>query len=80
MTASRKSKDPLHAVTLEAMVNDLVSFFGWPALGEQIPIRCFNSEPSVRSSLKFLRKVEWARTKVERLYLDDQKRDARGRD
>ncbi len=63
------SRDPLHGVTLEAMVNDLVAFFGWEELGRQIAIRCFTSDPSVGSSLKFLRKTPWARAKVESLYL-----------
>jgi len=69
MTAPPDSKDPLHGVTLEAMVNDLVAFFGWEQLGQQIAIRCFQSDPSVSSSLKFLRKTPWARAKVESLYL-----------
>jgi uncharacterized protein (DUF2132 family) len=75
------SKDPLHGITLEAMVNELVDFFGWQELGERIPIRCFQSEPSVASSLKFLRKTPWARAKVEGLYLFVQRervRRARG--
>jgi uncharacterized protein (DUF2132 family) len=62
-------KNPLHGITLEAMVNDLVSFFGWEELGRRIPVRCFTSDPSVSSSLKFLRKTPWAREKVEGLYL-----------
>lgn len=69
MTTSPKSRDPLHGITLEAMVNDLVAFFGWEELGQRIAIRCFTSEPSVSSSLKFLRKTPWAREKVESLYL-----------
>lgn len=69
MTAPPRPKDPLHGVTLEAMVNDLVAFFGWEELGRQITIRCFTSDPSVGSSLKFLRKTPWARDKVESLYL-----------
>ncbi|MFZ6180967.1 VF530 family DNA-binding protein [Nannocystis pusilla] len=69
MTTSPKSRDPLHGITLEAMVNDLVAFFGWEELGRRISIRCFTSEPSVSSSLKFLRKTPWAREKVESLYL-----------
>jgi uncharacterized protein (DUF2132 family) len=80
-TTKTPSKDPLHGVTLEAMVNELVDFFGWQELGERIPIRCFQSEPSVSSSLKFLRKTPWARTKVEGLYLFVQRervRRARG--
>jgi uncharacterized protein (DUF2132 family) len=62
-------RNPLHGITLEAMVNDLVSFFGWEELGRRIPVRCFQSDPSVSSSLKFLRKTPWAREKVEGLYL-----------
>ncbi|MBZ5715773.1 VF530 family DNA-binding protein [Nannocystis pusilla] len=69
MTTTPRSKDPLHGITLEAMVNDLVAFFGWEELGRRISIRCFNSDPSVSSSLKFLRKTPWAREKVESLYL-----------
>jgi uncharacterized protein (DUF2132 family) len=62
-------RNPLHGITLEAMVNDLVAFFGWEELGQRIPVRCFLSDPSVSSSLKFLRKTPWAREKVEGLYL-----------
>jgi uncharacterized protein (DUF2132 family) len=62
------SRDPLHGITLERMVTELVAHFGWPELGQRIPIRCFNSDPSVASSLKFLRKTPWARAKVEGLY------------
>ncbi len=65
-----KSKDPLHGVTLEAMLTELVAFFGWEALGDRIPVKCFLNDPSVASSLKFLRRTPWAKTKVERLYLD----------
>jgi uncharacterized protein (DUF2132 family) len=64
-----KSSDPLHGLTLEALLNALVAHFGWKALGERIPIRCFTHEPSINSSLKFLRKTPWAREKVEGLYL-----------
>lgn len=64
-----QARNPLHGVTLEAMLNALVAHFGWPALGEQVQIRCFTFEPSVASSLKFLRKTPWAREKVESLYL-----------
>jgi len=62
-------RNPLHGITLEKMLNDLVAHFGWPGLGEQIDIRCFTSDPSIASSLKFLRKTPWAREKVESLYL-----------
>jgi uncharacterized protein (DUF2132 family) len=64
-----QARNPLHGVTLEAMVQSLVAHFGWPELGRQIPVRCFTSDPSVPSSLKFLRKTPWAREKVESLYL-----------
>ena len=62
--------DPLHGKTLETIVRHLVDTFGWEMLGEMIPINCFKSNPSVNSSLKFLRKTPWARKKVEDLYID----------
>ncbi|MES2613623.1 MAG: VF530 family protein [Pseudomonadota bacterium] len=62
-------RNPLHGVTLEAMVVALVDYFGWEELGQRVPVRCFQSDPSVASSLKFLRKTPWAREKVESLYL-----------
>ena len=62
-------RNPLHGVTLEAMVTALVEHHGWAGLGERIPVRCFNVDPSVSSSLRFLRKTPWAREKVEGLYL-----------
>ena len=62
-------KDPLHGVTLEQIMNSLVTCYGWDGLGHCIDIDCFNSNPSVKSSLKFLRKTPWARKKVENLYL-----------
>jgi len=61
--------NPLHGVTLEQIVTSLVAHYGWEALGSRIDIRCFNIDPSVKSSLKFLRKTPWARKKVENLYL-----------
>jgi uncharacterized protein (DUF2132 family) len=64
-----QARNPLHGITLEQMLNALVAHFGWPGLGEQINIRCFTSDPSINSSLKFLRKTPWAREKVESLYL-----------
>ena len=67
-----KPKDPLHGVTLEKILNDLVDHFGWEELGALITINCFNSDPSIKSSLKFLRKTEWARKKVEGLWLSMQ--------
>lgn len=64
-----KSNDPLHGITLEQIVNRLVEYYGWEELSEHIEINCFTSNPSVKSSLKFLRKTAWARQKVEKLYL-----------
>lgn len=69
MTEPTRKPDPLHGVTLKAMVEHLVERYGWPGLGERITIRCFTHDPSVNSSLKFLRKTPWAREKVESLYL-----------
>jgi uncharacterized protein (DUF2132 family) len=66
---STQPRNPLHGLTLEAIVTALVAHYGWPGLGERIPLRCFTSEPSLASSLKFLRKTPWAREKVEALYL-----------
>jgi uncharacterized protein (DUF2132 family) len=66
--ASPKSDNQLHGVTLEKMVTELVAHYGWPELGQLIPVRCFTHDPSVSSSLKFLRKTPWARDKVEHLY------------
>jgi uncharacterized protein (DUF2132 family) len=63
------SQDPLHGMTLQAIVEALVAYFGWPELGQRVPVRCFQLDPSVSSSLKFLRKTPWARAKVEGLYL-----------
>lgn len=61
--------DPLHGVTLEKILTDLHDTYGWDELGRMIDIRCFNLDPSIQSSLKFLRKTPWARKKVEELYL-----------
>ncbi|UOK42874.1 MULTISPECIES: VF530 family DNA-binding protein [Flavobacterium] len=63
------SKDPLHGITLKTIVEDLVNFYGFDTLGELINIKCFRENPSVKSSLTFLRKTDWARTKVEELYI-----------
>jgi uncharacterized protein (DUF2132 family) len=60
----------MHGVTLERILNELVAHYGWNALGQMISIRCFTTDPSIGSSLKFLRRTPWARTKVESLYLD----------
>lgn len=63
------SKDPLHGITLQKIVEKLVDFYGFDTLGELINIKCFNDNPSVKSSLTFLRKTDWARKKVEELYI-----------
>lgn len=68
MTAPQP-RNPLHGKTLEAIVTELAAHYGWEGLGQRIPVRCFTFEPSVSSSLKFLRKTPWAREKVEGLYL-----------
>ena len=73
------SRDPLHGITLEAMLTQLVDFFGWDELGQQINIRCFTSEPSVKSSLSFLRRTPWARAKVEVLYIKARSAEVQGR-
>lgn len=64
-------RDPLHGVTLEKIVTQLVERHGWTAMGSRIPIRCFLHDPSVKSSLAFLRKTPWARKKVEKWYIED---------
>ncbi len=64
-----QSRDPLHGVTLEKLLTELVAHYGWEELGGRIDIRCFNFDPSIQSSLKFLRKTPWARAKVEQLYV-----------
>jgi uncharacterized protein (DUF2132 family) len=66
---STQPKNPLHGITLEHMLTALVARYGWKSLGAAIPIRCFNNDPSIPSSLKFLRRTPWARAEVERLYL-----------
>jgi uncharacterized protein (DUF2132 family) len=71
------SPDPLHGVTLEKILHELVEQYGWEELGQRIDIRCFNFDPSVKSSLKFLRKTPWARTKVEALYVQHRVRALR---
>lgn len=69
------NKDPLHGITLEQIVISLVEYYGWEELGELIDIRCFNYDPSVKSSLKFLRRTPWARKQVEDLYLAVKRMD-----
>jgi uncharacterized protein (DUF2132 family) len=65
-----QANNPLHGKTLEALLVYLVSYYGWEELGEKIKINCFRKDPSIKSSLKFLRKTPWARKKVEDLYLN----------
>jgi len=65
-----QSHDPLHGVTLASIVERLYKHYGWQALGDQIPIHCFQKDPSIKSSLKFLRRTPWAREKVEALYVE----------
>lgn len=67
---STQPNNPLHGLTLEQILNALVDRFGWADLGQRISIRCFNHEPSIASSLKFLRRTPWAREQVEALYVD----------
>ena len=70
MTDRPQPRNPLHGITLEQIVNELAASPGWEELGRRIPVRCFTSDPSVSSSLKFLRRTPWARAKVEALYLE----------
>lgn len=65
----KQSNDPLHSITLEMILTQLVEHYGWDEMGRLINIRCFNYDPSIKSSLKFLRRTLWARKKVEELYL-----------
>lgn len=67
--SEEQPNNPMHGVKLEQVINDLVEYYGWEELGERITIKCFNIDPSVKSSLKFLRKTPWARQKVENLYI-----------
>lgn len=66
----QQPNNPLHGITLEKLLTQLVDHYGWDELGRRVDIRCFNWEPSIKSSLKFLRKTQWARDKVEQLYVD----------
>jgi uncharacterized protein (DUF2132 family) len=68
--------NPLHGITLEKMLTELVTFYGWQAMGQQIDIRCFTQDPSIGSSLKFLRRTPWARERVEALYVAMRNQDA----
>ena len=78
-TTQTQPRNPLHGMTLQTILSELVDYFGWEGLAERIPVRCFASDPSIASSLKFLRKTPWAREKVEGLYgfmLREKRRDA----
>lgn len=77
--SKQQTHDFLDGVTLEQIVTALVDDYGWVKLGKYINIKCFTSDPSVKSSLKFLRKTDWARTKVENLYISMKKREQRNR-
>ena len=66
---SEQANNPLHGVTLEQLLTRLLEQYGWEGLAQRIDINCFKSDPSIKSSLKFLRKTEWARKKVQRLYI-----------
>ena len=68
--------NPLHGITLEKMLTDLVTLYGWQAMGQQIDIRCFTHDPSIGSSLKFLRRTPWARERVEAMYVDTRNQHA----
>jgi len=67
--SDQQPNNPLHGITLETVVTRLMEHYGWDGLAQQININCFKSDPSIKSSLKFLRKTQWARDKVEHLYL-----------
>jgi uncharacterized protein (DUF2132 family) len=67
--AHEQPNNPLHGLTLESILNRLVEHYGWSGLAEEINLNCFKSDPSIKSSLKFLRKTQWARDKVEALYV-----------
>ncbi|MFU8838762.1 MAG: VF530 family DNA-binding protein [Thiohalomonadaceae bacterium] len=69
MSKDGRRQDPLHGITLETLLTELVERYGWEALAQQIRINCFSKKPSIASSLKFLRRTPWARAKVEALYL-----------
>ena len=72
--SNEKPRDPLHGITLEMILTSLVEQYGWEELGRRITIKCFTDDPSIKSSLKFLRRTQWARNKVEDLYLNSIKR------
>lgn len=71
-----RKQDPLHGITLKMIVTELEDKYGWEELGRRIKIKCFTTDPSISSSLKFLRKTPWARQKVEALYLETKSRNS----
>lgn len=73
MTQNFQHKDPLHGITLKTIVTELQAKYGWEKLGQLVKIKCFTNDPSINSSLKFLRKMPWARTQVEQLYIKSKK-------
>lgn len=73
-TPPGQARNPLHGITLERMLTELVEAMGWERMGRRVRIACFTSDPSISSSLKFLRRTPWAREKVESLYLELQRR------
>jgi len=75
MSGNQKN-NPLHGITLQQIVESLVVHYGWAELGKRINIKCFNDKPSIKSSLKFLRKTQWARDKTEQLYIDTLKNES----
>jgi len=75
--SEKQKKNPLHGITLEHIVKSLVDYYGWEELGSRIKIRCFNNDPSVKSSLKFLRKTPWARERIESFYLYTERKKRR---
>lgn len=79
VTPKVEPKDPLEGKTLEMLLNELVADYGWEELGLMIRIKCFNENPSIKSSLTFLRRTPWARSKVERLYLRTFRRKKKGK-
>jgi uncharacterized protein (DUF2132 family) len=79
MKGTEQPNNPLHGITLEQILKALVAHYEWTGLGARIDIRCFTNDPSISSSLKFLRKTPWARAKVEKLYLEMRFHEVRGR-
>ena len=73
----RQSNDPLHGVTLEMILTQLVEHYGWEEMGRMVKIKCFTNDPSIKSSLQFLRRTPWARSKVEALYLRYKRESAK---